>query len=53
MNARLINVLCFLLLIGLGIWSLVLWHDGHRDMAIFAAVWAMLAPAILRSVLTL
>ncbi len=52
MKPRALNVLCLILLIGLAIWSLVLWHDGKLDLAIYAAVWAMLAPTLVRSLLT-
>ncbi len=53
MKPRVLNIICLVLLIGLAIWSLVLWQDGKLDLAIYAAVWAMLAPTALRSLLTL
>ena len=52
MKPRALNVLCLILLIGLGLWSLVLWHDGKVELATYAAVWAMLAPTLVRSLLT-
>ncbi len=52
MKPRALNILCLILLIGLAIWSLVLWQDGKLDLAIYAAVWAMLAPMLVRSLLT-
>jgi hypothetical protein len=53
LKPRLVNIICLILLIGLAIWSLVLWQDGKLDLAIYAAVWAMLAPTVVRSVLTI
>ncbi|MBA3684084.1 MAG: hypothetical protein H0W72_02445 [Planctomycetes bacterium] len=53
MKPRLVNIICLILLIGLAIWSLVLWQDGKLDLAIYAAIWAMLAPTVVRSILTL
>lgn len=53
MKPRALNLICLVLLIGLAIWSLVLWNDGKMDLAIYAAVWALLAPTFVRSVLTI
>ncbi|HYE04266.1 MAG TPA: hypothetical protein VEL07_01985 [Planctomycetota bacterium] len=52
MKPRALNILCLVLLIGLAIWSLVLWRDGKIELAIYAAVWALLAPKLVRSLLT-
>ena len=53
MNARVLNIICLVLLIGLAIYSLILWQDGKLDLAIYAAVWALLAPTFVRSVVTI
>jgi hypothetical protein len=53
MKPRTLNIICLVLLIGLAVWSLVLWNDGKHELAIFAAVWAMLAPMFVRSIFTL
>lgn len=53
MNTRLLNVICLLLILGGAIWSAVLWHDGDIARATLVAVWAMLAPSILRALASL
>ncbi len=53
MNARALNILCLLLMVALAVWSAVLWRDGAASAAIYALVWAIVAPALVRSVSTL
>ncbi len=45
-----INTICLIILIGFAIWSGVLWHDGSREPAIYVLIWAMVLPAIVRSI---
>ncbi len=48
-NARVINVICFLILIGFSIWSIITWKDGNEALATYLLVWAIVLPAAIRS----
>lgn len=48
MNARVLNILCLMLLISFAVWSILLWRDGRHELAQYVLVWALVLPAIVR-----